>query len=104
MTDVNRELEISYKLGALEAAVQHLSETVTTSIRRIEKKIDDSAKNQEDKVLELAKRVEKNELRLDDIQDWKDSIVIKLGFAASAISLFWVVFTEPIQHVFTGLF
>lgn len=104
MSDTISNTEISYKLGAVESAMTHLSETVKTGLERLEKKIDVTNSQQAEKVRELAKKVEVNELKLEELEDWRDGLIVKLGFAASAISLFWVVFTEPIQHFFAGVF
>lgn len=98
------ENELLYKLGSLESTVQHLNDTFTSSFKRLEEKISDSSRYQGEKIDDLKIRVKLSEDRLESIEGWKDNIVIKLGFAASAISLFWVVFTEPIQHFFAGVF
>lgn len=96
--------EILYKLGTVESTVKSLSENLTQSFNRLEKKIEDSdaAKSREmEAVRERTREVEK---KVEALEDWRDNIIIKVGFLASAISLFVYVFGGPFKHFIEGVF
>lgn len=100
----NEKEEILYKLGSLEATVLHLSETLTDSIKRVEEKIDSNAQYQNEKIEDIKMRTIKNEDRLEILETWRDGLMVKVGFLVSAVSLFWVVFNDPIQHILGNMF
>lgn len=104
------ETQIVYKLGTIEADVKSLSSNLLAAVLRLEGRIEESGNTTtreilslESKVTEKLTRTEKRldmvERDLDKLEAWKNSIMIKLGFVVSAVSVFWFAFSEAFKEL-----
>lgn len=91
------DLEIVYKLGAIESQVNSLGEEVRKSFERLEKKIDDTAKENKETTEKLSERVTK-------LEEWQNRINVRVTSAIAAISFFWVVVGKSVSDFVSGLF
>lgn len=105
LSDINLSTEsIIYRLGSINTSLENIQSNITQSILRLENKLVDSAAATSKEITMLTVRLENSERKVNKLEDWKNQLFTKLGFVVSAISLFWVIFAEPIKKSIEGYF
>lgn len=103
--------QIIYKLATIETQVKGINDNLVTAIKRLEEKIEDHSKhNQEALALVKGradltdKRIDGNEKRLTALEGWRTQLFTKMGFVVSGVSVFWLVFGKAIETSITSIF
>jgi hypothetical protein len=103
--------QIIYKLATIETQVKSIDSNLLTAIKRLEEKIEDHSKHQEQS-MELAKersmlnekKTEAVEKRVTQLEAWKSQLITKMGFVVSGVSVFWLVFGKSIENGISSVF
>lgn len=95
--------QIIYKLGVIETKMNGISENLTAAVQRFEQQVVITRQESEKDLALITARVERNERHIKNFEDWRNQLFTKLGFVVSAISLFWIIFAEPLKRQIVGL-
>jgi Na+/phosphate symporter len=81
-----------YKLGAVEAEIKSLSDTLETAFKRLEEKIDDTSALNSEKVATLREEVDEYKKRVEVIERWKDQTITRMAMIVGFMIIFWSIF------------
>lgn len=79
-------------------------EQLTNLCKTLEEKIDSSAKSQGIENHALKNTIMKLEARLMLLEQWRQNLLMKMGFFVSSVSVFWIVFGVPVENLIKGVF
>lgn len=96
MTETASQHQIMYKLGAVEAEIKSLSETLETAFKRLEEKIDDTVALNDEKIHTLRDRVAVLEKDLAVVKAWKDQTMTRMAMIVAFMIGFWSLFGTAI--------
>jgi hypothetical protein len=95
--DNDLDKQIIFKLGAIEAEVRSIGSQLTDSIHQLSERIDKNSLNNAKNIAKLEDKVEKSEVEIQRLKDWKNTIVAKVAGAGSAVAVFWLIFGKAIE-------
>jgi hypothetical protein len=96
--------QIIYKLGIIESQVSAIGDKLNAVVERLERRISEDRHELDRDYIALETRVNRNEKRLEVVDEWRKTIITRVSMAVTAISIFWVVIgdivTEKVGNIF----